>query len=99
MIECQDDLSLIAALKTLWNPPQNKIPLKVSLWLSDLVPNAQHNGSFFENPKSLQLSKTLDSIQQKFGRSSIYFAGSKTAQRAAPLRIAFTNIPDIDIED
>lgn len=99
MIECQDDLSLIAALKTLWNPPQNKTPLKVSLWLSDLVPNDQHNGSFFENPKSLQLSKTLDNIQQKFGRSSIYFAGSKTAQRAAPLRIAFTNIPDIDAED
>lgn len=99
MIECQDDLSLIAALKTLWNPPENKMPLKVSLWLSDLVPGKQHTESFFEDKKSQKLSKTLDSIQEKFGRSSIYFAGSKKAQRAAPLRIAFTNIPDIDVED
>lgn len=99
LIECQDDLTLIAALKSLWNPPLEKLPLKVSLWMADLVPHDQHTTSFFEDKRSEKLSKTLDSIHQKFGRSSIYFAGSKSAQRAAPLRIAFTNIPDIDVEE
>lgn len=98
LIECQDDLTLIAALKSLWKIPANKMPVKVSLWLTDLVPNEQHNSSFFEDHKSLKLSKTLDSIQQKYGRSSIFFAGAHKAQRSAPLRIAFTNIPDLDIE-
>ncbi|MEZ4813649.1 MAG: DNA polymerase [Bdellovibrionota bacterium] len=99
MIECQDDLSLIAALQSLWVPPHHKIPMKISLWMSDLVPDKQHTESFFEDKKSLTLSKTLDSIQQRFGKEAIYFAGTQKARRAAPLRISFTNIPDIDLEN
>ena len=101
MIEAQDDPSLIAALKSLWNPPTHKIPFKVSVWMNDLIHDSQHNTSFFENPKGLALSKTLDSIQEKFGRRSIFFAGSHKAQQSAPVRIAFTNIPEIekDFED
>lgn len=96
IIEAQDDLTFIAALKALWSPPENKTPLKVSLWLNDLVHDSQHSTSFFEDYKSLKLSQTLDSIQQKFGRKSVYFAGSQKAQNTAQVRIAFTNIPEIE---
>ena len=98
LIECQDDITLISALKTLWTPPKDKRPLKVSVWLDNLVPDSQHSFSLFENTKHLTLSKTLDSIQKRFGKDAAYFAGSKSARKAAPLRIAFTNIPDIEIE-
>lgn len=97
LIECQDDFTLIAALKTLWTPP-DKRPIKVSLWIAGLVADDQHNLSFFEDNKHLKLSKTLDAIQRRFGKESVFFAGAKSAQTAAPLRIAFTNIPDLDLE-
>ncbi len=95
VIECQDDLTLIDVLKTLWNKvPKNKVPIKVSVWMSDLVENKQHNSSLLENEKFLKLSYALDAIHSRFGKESVYFAGTQKARGAAPVRIAFTNIPE-----
>jgi DNA polymerase-4 len=99
ILECQDDFTLLEALKSLWKdkPHSSKAPMKVSVWLGDLVPHNQHNLSFLENEKALDLCKTLDKIDQKFGKGAVYFGGTHLALKAAPLRISFTNIPDSDI--
>jgi len=97
ILETQDDLSLLQVLTDLWNSPRpQKVPMKVSVWLSELVPDAQHSYNFFENEKHLRLSRTLDQIHTKFGRSAIYFLGTHKARTAAPIRISFTNIPELD---
>jgi DNA polymerase-4 len=97
-LEAQDNLSLLEALKHLWKSEQMEalgVPMKVSVWFHDLIPEAQHSVNFFEDERRGKLSKTLDAIEKKFGRNSLYFAGVDGAKESAPVRIAFTNIPDL----
>jgi DNA polymerase-4 len=107
--EYQDNFSLLHALEELWAPLRekqhtsphffkNNPPIKVSIWLSDLIPEEQHHLSFFENPKAMQVSQSLDLINAKFGKQSLFFGGVKEALDSAPNRIAFTNIPDLDAD-
>ena len=37
-------------------------------------------------------------LVKKFGRQSIYLGGAHHAIDAAPMRISFTHIPDLDLE-
>lgn len=103
MIECQDDFSLMEGLKQIWSHLQRLEiwgrggkPLKVAVWLNDLVPDEERNLSFFDNEKGLQVSKKLDEINAKFGRGSVYFANMGESGSIAPSRIAFQVIPDFD---
>lgn len=98
-IECQDDQTLAEAFDSIYqNYPRNsrQTPLKVSIWLSELVPDSMHSFSFFENPRRQKLSTTLDKINAKYGAYTIYFGGVHGAKVSAPTRIAFTNIPEFD---
>lgn len=103
LIECQDDFSLMEALKLMFNHLQRPEiwvegikPLKVAVWLNDLVPDAEHNLSLFDNDKGLKVSQSLDAINAKFGRGSIYFANMGQSGALAPTRIAFQSTPEFD---
>ncbi len=106
MMETQDNFSFLDALQKLWSelPKRDEQgglldrPIKVSIWLTDLVPEQEHNLSFFENEKGLKVSQKLDEINARFGKGSLYFGGVSDAKEAAPNRIAFTAIPDLDAE-
>ena len=39
-----------------------------------------------------------DRIARRYGRKSVYFGGAHEALAAAPLRIAFQHIPDLEVE-
>jgi len=77
---------------------ESEKPLKVAVWLNNLISDEEHNLSFFENERGLQVSEALDEINQKFGKGSVYFGGVSADKEAAPNRIAFTSIPDLEAD-
>lgn len=71
--------------------------LGVGVSLSRLSEWAQ--GSLFEEGgKRSRLNRTVDSVNDRFGAQAVYFGGAHSALDAAPMRIAFTNIPDPKLE-
>ena len=102
----QDTLKLAKLMLLIWEtrPKEAPSPSKVSVSLMGLIHARNHTPSLFEtqkDKKQLKLLRTLDLIKSRYGSRSIYYANSLIAQKnlsAAPLRIAFNHIPDINIE-
>ncbi len=101
--ECQDNSTLIAALKQLWNSrpsgPQHDHPYFIGVHLNELVPGRLHSLDLFENLEGerdrKRLLETMDKINNKYGLSALAPATMLTAYKAAPTRIAFHSIPDL----
>lgn len=51
-----------------------------------------------DDAKRHALTEAMDKITGKFGRQSIYLGGAHGAMEAAPMRISFGHIPDLDVE-
>lgn len=103
IIECQDNQTLIEALKKLWAArpvgPNFEKPFYVGVELGDLVPDHLHTLSLFASldPESrrTRLSGVMDSLNIKYGTDTLCAASMLLAKAAAPTRIAFTSIPDL----
>jgi DNA polymerase-4 len=96
--ECQDTLSLLDALKSLWQQrPQGEgfeRPFFVGVTLRNLIPESEHQESLFSDvDKRGELSATMDKLNLKYGHTTLHFAGMLAARESAPTRIAFTQIP------
>ncbi len=99
-----DSWLFVQALSKMWeqNPHIHDKPFKVAVSLFNLV---EEKGAtlplFAEFEENAELNKAMDKINAKYGRSSVYFAAAHKAisRGAAPMRIAFHHIPDIDLED
>jgi DNA polymerase-4 len=96
--DCQDTLTLLEVLRSLWaQRPQgiefNK-PFFVGLTLRNLIPEDEHQAELFADPDNrVQLSTTMDKLNLKYGHTTLHFAGMLPARESAPTRIAFTQIP------
>ncbi len=98
-LECRDDITLLEALRELWRTvPRFATPLKTGVVLEGLVSDENHTLSLFANPRREKLSEALDGINARFGKGTLNFASQQAISGAAPTRIAFTNIPDIETE-
>ncbi|MBL7997270.1 MAG: DNA polymerase [Candidatus Kapabacteria bacterium] len=76
-------------------------PVAVAVTLFNLVKIESSTEPLFPDVEGApQLSTAIDRINNKFGRHTVYFAGAHHAlsHGAAPMRIAFTHIPDIETE-
>jgi DNA polymerase IV len=101
--ECQDNPTLIAALRRLWDSqPQNNEsahPFFVGVQLGGLVPDRLHTLSLFDAMEGEQsrarLLTAMDQLNQKYGMSTLAPATMLSAYKAAPTRIAFHSIPDL----
>ena len=99
--ECQDNQTLIAALRKLWEsqPASGQQPYFVGVHLGELVPDRLHSLSLFDSMEGEQsrakLLKAMDKLNQKYGMSTLAPATMLTAYKAAPTRIAFHSIPDV----
>ena len=101
----QDTPSILKAFERAWaqyllkgRPPGGR-PLKPSITLIDLTPASSTTPSLFaEDRRALAAAKAMDAANQRFGGNKIYFASMHEARNSDPLRIAFTNIPDIVAE-
>jgi DNA polymerase-4 len=100
---CGDTPTMLKALDEAWRlrGPDDRAatPLKVSLTLWKLEPPAATTRPLFvEDRQASQAARTMDAVNDVFGAGSMYFASMHETRNAAPLRIAFTNIPEVDKE-
>ncbi|MGA2206475.1 MAG: DNA polymerase [Terracidiphilus sp.] len=101
--ECQDNQTLIAALRRLWNSRPSGAPYQhpyfIGVRLHNLVPGSLHTLALFDGLEDEQsrtrLLATMDQINDKYGMSTLAPAAMLAAYKAAPTRIAFTSIPDL----
>jgi DNA polymerase-4 len=101
--ECQDNQTLIAALRKLWQSQPDGAeyahPFFVGVQLGGLVPNRLHTLSLFDSLDSersrARLLAAMDGLNQKYGLSTLAPATMLSAYRAAPTRIAFHSIPEL----
>jgi DNA polymerase-4 len=102
----QDNVTLARLLNSLWadHPQDLPEPTKVGITLTHLVHASSHTPSLFaedNHPRRMQLQHTMDQINKAHGGRSLYYADAHQAQRcseAAPMRIAFNHIPDLEFE-
>ena len=102
----QDSVIMGQMLNDLWqtHPSDLPEPTKVGITFSGLVHANSHTPSLFaeENaPRRMQLQHAMDQINKEHGGRSLYYADAHKAQRsseAAPMRISFSHIPDLELE-
>jgi len=102
----QDSVALGKLLNHLWaqHPADAPEPTKVSVTLARLEPLGCHTPSLFaedNQPRRMELQHAMDAVNKQFGGRTLYYADAMEAQRsseAAPMRIAFNHIPDLELE-
>jgi DNA polymerase IV len=95
----QDTPGILQAVSDLWKdrPTCDGVPFKMGMVLTDLRPAASSTPSLFEvDRKQAELSHAMDAVNAEFGSSVVHFGGMWGLKDAAPVRIAFTQIPDFD---
>lgn len=101
--ECQDNQTLIAALRRLWESRpaggEYEHPYFIGVQLTGLVPDRLHSLNLFDGlddtESRARLLKAMDALNHKYGMSTLAPATMLTAFKAAPTRIAFHSIPDL----
>jgi len=103
LAECQDNQTLIAALRRLWESrpsgTQYDHPYFIGVQLNNLVPDRLHTLALFdgleEEQSRTRLLAAMDQLNDKYGMSTLAPAAMLAAYKAAPTRIAFNSIPDL----
>ena len=97
---CQDTQTMLRQFEIAWaERPPGGTPLQVSMVLWDLTADANTSLPLFqEDVRNLWAARAMDAINMRLGPNSVYFASMHEARQQAPLRIAFTHIPDIVAE-
>jgi DNA polymerase-4 len=101
--ECQDNPTLIAALRRLWEsrPSGHDFdhPYFIGVHLNGLVPGRLHSLNLFDaldgEQSRSRLLAAMDELNNKYGMSTLAPATMLTAFKAAPTRIAFHTIPEL----
>ena len=104
--ETQDTLHFTHVLNELWSSRprelRNRAPLQIGVMLGHLLESAGHTGDLFtaetENTRT-RLHSAIDTLNKTFGKNSVYFGGAHGATDYAPMRIAFTRIPEPELEE
>jgi len=97
-----DTLRFNPVLAELWQrrPPDPGAILKVGVTLSDLVEHSQVTRDLFDPEDQHEpLNTVLDQINQRYGPNTLYFGGAHNSRGAAPMRIAFSHVPELQVEN
>ncbi len=101
-----DTKHLVEVLSLMWQrkPAMGKgkhVPLSVAVTLHHLDEKKFQTASLFDNDKTRDaLNAAVDKLNARYGSNTVYFGGSHLALKhgSAPMRIAFTHIPDLRVE-
>jgi DNA polymerase-4 len=106
LTETQDTLRLTHALNELWMRRPNQFdrrkPLRLGVHLTQLIDTKLHTPDLFEEPTEQKRGKLLaavDHLNKVLGKNTVYLGGAHGATKDAPMRIAFTRIPEPEIEE
>ncbi|QOI99111.1 MAG: DNA polymerase [Phycisphaeraceae bacterium] len=95
-----DTPTLLAALAGLWDRAPVADILALGVTLAGLEPADAATGSLFGGQRARsRLAAALDAITGRYGADAVYPASMHDAKKSAPRRIAFSNIPDLDLPD
>jgi len=104
--ETQDTLHFTHVLNELWaarpRELRGRAPLQVGIVLDHLLASAEFTPDLFEAKKETtraRLHSAVDELNKTFGKNSVYFGGAHGATGYAPMRIAFTRIPEPELEE
>ena len=96
-----DTLKFNHILAALWQrrPAEPAPILKVGVILFDLTEQRQITRDLFDAENQHEdLNIVLDQINQRFGPNTLFFGGAHSGLGAAPMRIAFNHIPELQVE-
>lgn len=106
LTETQDTLELTRALKKLWAgrlaSDRRRAPLRIGVHLTHLIALNQHTPDLFAHETEEthhRLLSAVDHLNKVFGKNTVYFGGAHGATQDAPMRIAFTRIPEPEVEE
>jgi len=106
LTETQDTLLLTRTLNDLWKKRPGMFarrkPLRIGVHLTELIDTKMHTPDLFEakTEKSRdELFKAVDLLNKVIGKNTVYLGGAHGATKDAPMRIAFTRIPEPEIEE
>lgn len=106
LTETQDTLTLTLALNQLWDRRPGSLrrrsPMRVGLVLTRLLPTGGHTPDLFHHARDRHRGKLLeavDTLNHTFGNGSVYFGGAFGVTAAAPMRISYTCIPKVELEE
>jgi DNA polymerase-4 len=104
--ETQDTLRLTHALNELWKKRPAKFarhtPLRIGVHLTGLIDLKLHTPDLFEEKTEQTRGKlfaAVDHLNKVLGKNTVYLGGAHGATKDAPMRIAFTRIPEPEIEE
>lgn len=100
----QDTLQLtqlLSASVAQWNAASNLVPIKVRIEFTKLCIADATPIPLFENvgPARNQLNDSLDKLNAKYGKNTVFVGTAWNALQSAPMRIAFNHIPDIEADE
>jgi DNA polymerase-4 len=108
--ETDSTLVLMRALDRLWRdrPEPGYQLLQVGVVLTRLCEHTNHTPSLFQtvtdtmasfdSQKQRRLDEIIDKLRARYGRKVVYFGGVQDSRETAPMRISFTHIPDLKLE-
>jgi len=94
LMETQDTMVFIRSVGELWKKLPAGAIYAVGVVLTGLVPESLHSPSLFDDPRREKLTRALDTVNDKFGKDVVHLGATHEGSGLAPLRIAFTRIPD-----
>jgi DNA polymerase IV len=99
---CQDTMTLVNVFQEAWKECPKVRPVMVSVALLDLIPENMRNMTLFDKmyggEKFDRLAQVMDSVNAKYGSTTLYLGGIHKVREAAPPRIAFKSIPDMNLK-
>jgi DNA polymerase IV len=99
---CQDTITLVNVFQEAWKKCPDYRPVMVGVTLLDLVPENMRNLTLFDEMyggwKFDRLAEVMDKINAKYGSTALYLGGIHAVRDAAPPRIAFQSIPDMNLK-
>lgn len=100
-LETQDTLELTHVFNRLWSKrPTARQPMAVGVALFNFTPVKGHTQTLFETGDSrTSLNAAIDKLNRRLGKNTVYYGGAHGSLDYAPLRIAFTRIPDVALEE
>ena len=108
--ETDSTVALMRLLDKLWRDrlePRRPL-LKVGVVLTRLCEHGNYTPQLFDavadtkdaldTGKHQRLDATLDKLRARYGRKVVYFGSVQESRDAAPMRIAFSHVPEPDVE-
>jgi DNA polymerase-4 len=59
---------------------------------------ATYDGNDPGSQKHQRLDAAIDKLRARYGRQVVYFGNVQESRQKAPMRISFTHIPDLELE-